>query len=192
MSTNKVWLILLSLVILATACADVDDTPGSNKDSRASNSSQSPYQPSPAEEWTVTETGIGPVRVGMSVAEAKRAWAGELTVLGETAPCYYLKSDKEPSGIWFMAIVGHIARVDVENPSVATSVGARVGDSEERIKTLYPGQVEVTPHKYTQGHYLTVTPAASAYRIIFETDGEKVTRYRAGRLPEVRWVEGCS
>jgi hypothetical protein len=22
--------------------------------------------------------------------------------------------------------------------------------------------------------------------------GDKVTRYRAGRLPEVEWVEGCS
>ena len=26
---------------------------------------------------------------------------------------------------------------------------------------------------------------------LIETDGERVTRYRAGRLPEVEWVEAC-
>ena len=52
-----------------------------------------------------------------------------------------------------------------------------------------------TPHKYEQGwRYLTVTPAAptdGAFRLVFETDGQKVVRYRAGRMPEVEWVENC-
>lgn len=70
-----------------------------------------------------------------------------------------------------------------------------IGDSEERIKSLYPNRVAVSPHKYTDGHYLTVTPAEkadSAYRIIFETDGKKVVHYRAGVRPQVEYVEGCS
>jgi hypothetical protein len=89
-----------------------------------------------------------------------------------------------------MVVDGRIARVDVENQSIATGAGARIGDSEARIKRLYP-QVEVTPHKYVRGHYLTAMPAGE-YRIIFETDGVRVTRYRAGRMPEVKWIEGCS
>jgi hypothetical protein len=84
-------------------------------------------------------------------------------------------------------------RVEVRRGTIATSTGARIGDSEDKIKTLYPGQVSVTPHKYTQGgHYLTVTPPSSTDRIIFETDGKKVVNYRAGQRPQVEYVEGCS
>ena len=59
----------------------------------------------------------------------------------------------------------------------------------------WPGQVKVTPHKYEDGHYLTVTPTAAAdkqFRIVFETARGRVTRYRAGLMPSVEYVEGCS
>jgi hypothetical protein len=94
-----------------------------------------------------------------------------------------------------MAVGGQIARVEVTDSTVATAAGARVGDSEARINQLYAGRVQTGPHKYTNGHYLTVrrgTGADSAYRLVFETDGRRVTRYRGGRMPEVEWVEGCS
>jgi hypothetical protein len=35
-------------------------------------------------------------------------------------------------------------------------------------------------------------PGERDFRIVFETEKGKVTRYRAGRLPSVAWVEGCS
>jgi hypothetical protein len=34
--------------------------------------------------------------------------------------------------------------------------------------------------------------ASAGKEIVFETDGKRVTMFRAGRLPEVEWVEGCS
>lgn len=89
---------------------------------------------------------------------------------------------------------GSIARIDVESGSIATAAGARIDDSEHRILDLYHGRAKVSPHKYTTGHYLTVTPASasdSLYRIVFETDGRTVTEYRAGRPPAVEYVEGC-
>jgi hypothetical protein len=46
------------------------------------------------------------------------------------------------------------------------------------------------------GKYLSVTstdPALSDHRLTYETDAAgKVTSFRAGRMPEVRYVEGCS
>ena len=151
---------------------------------------QAPDQPAPGVGWVVSETGIGPVRIGMTVAEAGQALQDVLVGVNQASGCYFVRPSRGLSGISFMVADGRIVRVDVENPSIATVTGARVGDSEERIKRLYP-QVEIAPHKYTNGHYLTVLPGGN-YRIIFETDGLKVTRYRAGRLPEVGWVEGCS
>lgn len=95
-----------------------------------------------------------------------------------------------------MVTKGRIARVDVSGDSqITTKSGARVGDAEARIKALYPGQIQVTPHKYTDGHYLTFVPKDrkdSRYRVVFETDGKRVTEFRAGQLPEVEYVEGCS
>jgi hypothetical protein len=92
-----------------------------------------------------------------------------------------------------MIVEGGVARVAVDRAGVATASGARVGDTEERVASLYPGRVRVTPHKYEEGgHYLTVNAADdSSFAIVFETSKGRVTRYRAGRRPAVEYVEGC-
>jgi hypothetical protein len=112
----------------------------------------------------------------------------------DTSACTYLQWSDAPEGVRIMTAGGRIARIDVNSGSTATADGARVGDTEQRIDSLYKGRVVSSPHKYTKGHYLTVSPVAktdSTYRIVFETDGQRVTKYRAGRRPEVELVEGC-
>ena len=89
---------------------------------------------------------------------------------------------------------GRVVRLDVNSGSVPTAEGIRVGDTEDRVKSTYGNRVTVTPHTYTAGHYLTVRTSAqsdSAYRIVFETDGRVVTKYRVGTVPSVEYVEGC-
>ena len=145
---------------------------------------------------TAHVTGFGPVRAGMTVAEAERALGTSLVLLGpRMEPCHYVLDEKRP-GVAYMIIDGRVARADIRRGStIRTAEGAGIGDTEERIQALYPGRVEVQPHKYVDGHYLIVrspAPADTIHRMIFETDGKKVTSYRTGRLPEVRWVEGCS
>jgi hypothetical protein len=145
----------------------------------------------------VTETGIGPLRAGMTVAQGEAALR---TSLGappgqDSANCRMVQWVGGPPGLRVMVENNRIARVDVDSGSLTTADGARVGDTEERVKSLYAGRVVVGPHKYTGGHYLVVTPTAasdSAFRLIFETDGKRVTRYRAGQRPQVEYVEGCS
>jgi hypothetical protein len=141
--------------------------------------------------------GIGAVRVGMTVNEATKAAGTKLVGDAPNDSCYYVKPQGEPKDISFMVTKGRISRVEVsKNSRVATLSGARIGDPEAQIKSLYPGQITVTPHKYVQGgHYLTLVPkerASGNYRLIFETDGKRVTQLRSGKLPEVEFVEGCS
>ncbi len=137
--------------------------------------------------------GFGSVRVGMTTLEASRAFGKPLTVVDTNEDCSYVKSKSGPEGISFMVIKGRVVRVDITAAGFTTERGARIGDSEARIKLLYKGQVTVTPHQYVErGHYLTVSPGGTNYRIVFETDGRRVTSFRAGRLPEVKYVEGCS
>lgn len=141
--------------------------------------------------WTVT---IGPLRAGMSVAEGRAALGGEFAAGDSTVGCAHVALTGLPGRVLAMVVDGRVVRVEVKDRAVATAAGARVDDSETRIASLYPGRVQVQPHKYTDGHYLIVTPEAtadSANRLIFETDGENILEYCAGLLPAVAWVEGC-
>ena len=214
--------VAFSLVLALAACAKVDEHPvdstsitTTSTDSRSTTktnpptttpptsstgSTQQPQAPeetpTPAPAWTVTERGIGNLRAGMTVAEARTAVpAFTVAASRDTTACTYAKTNGLPPGVMVMVEGGKVVRVEVRRGATATSTGARIGDSEDRVKTLYPGQVSVSPHKYTTGgHYLTVVPPSSAdaaYRIIFETDGKRVVKYRAGLKPQVEYVEGC-
>jgi len=144
---------------------------------------------------SVTEHGLGRLHVGMTLAQARYALGNALVIPrgADTLGCDYVTWRGGPAGLHVMIDEGRIARVDVDSASIATEAGARVGDSEDRVRSLYPGRVTVTPHKYEDGHYLTVNAAGdSAFAIVFETAQGKVTRYRAGRRPAVEYVEGCS
>ncbi len=150
----------------------------------------------------VATNGIGSIRVGMTVAEASIASGTKLVSTGDYAierGCYYVQPQGTPKGLYFMVSDGRIARVDVDDKSSITTLsGAKIGDTEARIKALYPGQIKVSPHKYTGdsgGNYLTFIPKDKSdrnYRVVFETDGKRVLRFRSGKLPEVEFVEGCS
>lgn len=142
--------------------------------------------------WVVTPGGIGPVTAGMTLDEANTVTHQGIEIPAKLDECAYVRLTKAPAGVALMVENGIVSRVDVTEGPVATTEGARIGDSEDRIESLYPGQVKVMPHKYTAGHYLVVTPASGGEnRIVFETDGGKVVRYRSGREPAVEYVEGC-
>jgi hypothetical protein len=151
-----------------------------------------------APEWKIMTSGFGPVRVGMTVREASDALGVKLAVqgpLGDGEDCQYATPESGLDGVAFMLIGGRVARVDVDSKTYTTPTGAHVGMTEREIKALYPGRVRVTPHAYVDGHYLTYTPRDARDRrgrIVFETDGGRVTHIRAGRLPEVEYIEGCS
>jgi hypothetical protein len=145
--------------------------------------------------WTVSVTGFGPIGVGQELSEVEAELSGSVDVSEFLGECAHMSLTDWPDGILAMVVEGRVVRIEVWNAEIATREGARVGMAESEILALYQGQVEVLPHKYTNGHYLSVTPPGpdeAEYRLIFETDGEKVERYRAGTLPEVEWVEGCA
>ena len=148
----------------------------------------------PAAALTVTERGIGPLRAGMTLAEASRALGGALIrpAQRDTAACGYAQWRGGPPGVRVMVEGGRVVRVDVDSASIRTAAGAGIGDTEEQLERLYRGHTSVAPHKYEDGHYVTVTdPADTSFAIVFETTGGKVARYRAGLRPQVEYVEGC-
>lgn len=144
----------------------------------------------------VTTAGLGAVRIGMTPQEANAAAGYDLAVNFFETNCYHLGAEPVLPGVSFMVSEGTIARVEVTAGPVTTRSGARIGMSESEIRNLFPGQIEEAPHEYvTGGKYLIFVPVDAAdqnFRVVWETNEDGiVTSYRAGRLPEVLYVEGC-
>ena len=152
----------------------------------------SPTAPTDGFDWTLGPRGAGPVRFGMTLDEL-RAAVGEPDSLGPPGECAYVVPEGAPDGLAFMVVAGRVVRADVRRGSgVPTTIGVRSGDREERALELLGGETEVTPHKYVEGHYLTAATGVGETWWVVATDGGTVTDVRAGLMPQVRWVEGCS
>jgi hypothetical protein len=194
--TRNALLILVSVAACAPSSDMTADSSGATTASATPPSSSAPTDSASASR-TLTFRGLSPITVGMTVDEASRAAGVTLTsrdaIPGST--CKYMRWPNGPAGVLLMALDNRIVRVDIVEPNIATAEGVRVGETAARVKELYAGRVVETPHKYTNGTYLTVNSVAnsdSSYRLVFETDSGKVTRFRSGLLPAVEWVEGCS
>ena len=146
-----------------------------------------PATPSPPD-WTITPTGAGGLVIG-----APDAGAGVATgpVSGTAESCRHVRPSGAPAGVRAMIVDGEVVRLEVSQPGVETLAGVAVGSTVAQVRQAYGDRLSELPHKYTDGQYLVVDADAER-QIVFETDGERVTGLRAGRTPEVRWVEGCA
>lgn len=144
----------------------------------------------------LNEDGLGQIQIGMTLDEAvNMGLLNERPDIKQACDFVFPAVGAGiPFGVNVMVVKGKVARIDVDTGTVTTEDGAKIGDSEDKIKTIYGDELKVSPHKYIEGgHYLTVMgdSASAGKAMVFETDGKQVTMFRAGRIPEVEWVEGC-
>jgi hypothetical protein len=90
-----------------------------------------------------------------------------------------------------------LARIDILGGDFETQQGIKVGSSEQEVQTAFGGSSPLPPRAFIGPpyRYLTATPRQEAdrdFRLVFESDGAKVVTYRAGKLPEVDWKNGCA
>jgi len=162
-----------------------------------SSSTTLPANPNISSSDTVTTGGLGPIRINMNPQEANAAAGYGLQLEFVDDSCSYLMAAPVLDNVGFMVFDGTIARVDIfPGSNITTRSGARIGMTEAQIKNLFGDKIETSGHPYVAGgKYLTYVPVDEKdknFRVIFETDANGiVTSYRAGRLPEVGWIEGC-
>lgn len=194
---------MMAVALLAAACGggDADEVQAPAADTTAAPPTASaPAETAAADSaaWTLSDEGIGPLRVGMTVDEARAALGGDFQPLENDDPspeaCTYARSGAIPAGVQVMLVGGRVARVEVDSGSTATGEGARIGDDAARVRQLYGAGLREMPHKYTAGRYLiAVSPADTLRRLVFETDSAgRVERFRGGVFPPVEYVEGCA
>lgn len=163
----------------------------SNSDTVQTASSES--NSSSDEKNIVTHNSFGKVKIGMTISDASKTLGTELARgNGYEDGCYYVEPKQRYKGVLFMVTNGTIARIDIKNKEYATDKGAKIGDTEAKIKQLYKG-IEVFPQKYDEKkHDMEVYSDDKQFLIIFETDGNRVTGFRVGKAEEAAYVEGCS
>ena len=188
-SPNRIRIFVCSAAIVAAvACGKTDNGAGADDTTNPAGRDTS--------ELALTEEGLGPVQVGMQLSEAVSM--GVLSENPNLKPeCDYVFPTIGagiPEGVSVMVVRGRVARIDIDTGAVTTDEGAKLGDSEDRLRSLYGDDLKQAPHKYIEkGHYFTVMgdSASAGKALVFETDGQQVTMIRGGRMPEVGWVEGC-
>ncbi|MFD2264856.1 hypothetical protein ACFSM5_18260 [Lacibacterium aquatile] len=146
-----------------------------------------------SQERVIEETGFGPLRIGMSMAE--------LDALG--LDVRYGEPDQGEVGDYCTetgigkldlgAIVeGRVlARVYFWDATYATGAGIRVGHTEQQVRDAYGDALTVKPHAYTNGSYLFKLNDQGV-GLVFETDRGIVSGISIGKLPAIRYIEGCS
>jgi hypothetical protein len=144
--------------------------------------------------WVVRYNGVGPIKIGMSLAQLNTALDEKFTMpkSKDEQGCFYVDTAKH-AHVAFMIVDGRLARIDVSGAGVPTTEGIQVGDSEERARQVYGAKLKVEPHAYTrpEGHYLTTRSSDGRYGIRFETDKGKITTFYAGRFDAIQYIEGC-
>lgn len=183
-------LVLASIAACSPSARDQSDSSFASADSVRDTAVAADTAPP---QWIVRADGIGALKVGVPLAVASRTLGEELRVTDEG--CDHVNPTRMPEGILLMVIEDTVERVQIDSAGIRTAEGAQVGDSESRVLELYGANARIEPHKYTypDGHYVVVTPPGDTlHRIVFETFKGRVTKYRAGRVPAVQLVEGCS
>jgi hypothetical protein len=149
-----------------------------------------------ADKLRVSMNGYGLFRIGMSERQAAQASGHQLVRLypgNEQRGCFYVSAPQLPEGVSLMFRAGHLARVDIFEPEVATISGAKIGTSERQLDRMYGRRLDQKPHKYDWpvGHYFTLLSSDRSLGIRFETDGTHVTGYYAGTAAAIELAEGC-
>lgn len=162
-----------------------------------------------AGEWVISPQGYGPVKIGMTGAQAAAALGMKLVPSdaedGEVDPaCHHLEAPAMVGeDISFMVENGHIARVSVYRGPLAseTDKGITLGSTEAAVIAAYGGVLEIRPAEYSDGHDLIFWDAAKGRGIRYVTTAEEgasmddpaslhVTEIHAGG-EAMYFVEGC-
>lgn len=125
--------------------------------------------------------GIGPVRVGMTLAEA-RAAAGVPLELVSTEYCQTLRPAGSNPFVALISTSGGKIDVIEAGPSTATVSGIRVGTTEQEVVAAYGNRAQVVNpdeplHRIV---YRAADPSLRAYALVFEIGDGRVSSMRAG------------
>jgi hypothetical protein len=151
--------------------------------------------------------GLGPVKLGMTVDQARAATSSKLRVTQRNGACAVLEQVGRDDGVYFLMTDGVIRTATISsttsvNFSNLTTKGLRLVASEKRVRQLYGRPFFSARDRNAGGRTLLYRPKprkAPARRYAFSVAplghgiiGRYVNEMTVGELPEVRFTEACS
>lgn len=135
--------------------------------------------------------GIGKVRFGMTVKEARDA-AGVYMTRSRVNECTYLDAGPPGTGQGptLMFVKGKFRVVTTRRPrrEFSTPKGVGVGTRLRRVRRLYPGAERTVNIGNPQGFNL-VWKRGRKRRFVFEISNGRVFGIKSGVMPYVKWQE---
>lgn len=166
-----------------------------------------PAAPAVSAPPVLTPEGLGPLRIGMTLAEVTTALGPDADpqAVGGPEPeqCDQFRPARAPEGVLVMMENGRLTRISLMRDSpVRTDRGLGLGSTATAVEAAYDGTVVASPHKYRDApsRYLThwsrrVQPgdrtAPSNGGIVFEVDDKGVIDLIHAGGPSIQYVEGC-
>jgi hypothetical protein len=147
----------------------------------------------------VSSSGVGPVKFGMTPAQAAAAGARLVPVGSQDRSCYFM-SPASPRGVTFMVRGGKIIRADILKPAhLKTADGFTFGDKEANVAGFYastPGGASDEALSDASDVTVVASPefssGASLPRLVYEiTDEAGVVAIHAGYVPRGFDPHGC-
>ena len=138
--------------------------------------------------------GFSPIAWGVNIRALETELETELVSAGEREPewCDIVATPFDDGALLVMISGNEVARIDVRVPGPRAPGGIQVGAPVSEVYGAF-SEIEKAPHRNLDGEYLTiVSPLDQTIQLVFETDGEFVTGFRIGRVPEIGWIEGCA
>lgn len=141
----------------------------------------------------ITTAGVGPIRIGMTADQARRAAGRRITVSGEVSPgCASGRLYPRRFGVSFLLTRGRIQRIYIARRGIATKSGVRVGDSTARLRRIYGKRLVVRPGPYSRRDRLYELRFGNRKVTFFSIRNRRVNDISTGRKPEIDYIEGCA
>ncbi len=150
----------------------------------------------PMSAWRAGLDAVGPIRLGMSLEQARRASGLDLQEQPSRGAawqaCHYAWPSQHGElrlDFGLMIEQGTVTRIDVATPEVATRSGVRVGDSEDQVGRAYSGRV----HAAGEGTARELLAFGDQpHQLVFRLEDGRVSAYRVGLRAAVETAEGCA
>lgn len=158
-----------------------------------------PLNLSPA--YKLSFQGLGPLYVGMPESRIAALLSDELEDRdGSSEGCrawrFATAGVSSPlAGLTLGVKQGRLVRIEIDTPEWQTVSGARVRMPEAALRGLYGKRLREEIHPVDATGRLLVLPGREAgvqhLALVFESDGDQITRMRAGLLKELALVDEC-
>lgn len=161
--------------------------------------------PSAASAEVLTADGIGPIRVGQTIAEVTTAWGAPAQALTDENGCNVFHPARAPQGVLVMTEEGRVSRVTLSrDATVTTDKGLKLGATAAEVKAAYGAAAQSSPHKYQDApaEYIAVWTGGprtepyvddpTARGLVYEIGSDGKVSAIHGGGPSIQYVESCS